>query len=186
LHVLFLVEGVHEGRVLASGFCTELGDGGRDPTTIVEVDFLPGGICSYRRRVFDEFLFTERYRALGFGEDKDFSYRVSRKYRLLVTPHAKLHHLNSPEMRPNLYMNGRKFVVGRYLFFKQYVRRGWWSWLLFYYALFGYTLVRVLMTLVLCKRREFSRMRGIVGAARDIACGRVSLEPGVANDENGK
>ncbi len=186
LHILFLAEGIRQGRVLPSGFCTEIGGYGRDPTKVIKVDFLPGGICSYRRCVFDEFLFTEKYRSLGFGEDKDFSYRVSRKYTLLVTPHARLYHNYSPEMRPNLYLNGRKFVVGRYLFFKLYVRRGWWSWFFFYYALFGYTLVRVFMTLILCKRREFSRLRGILDAGWDVIRGRVSLERAEDGIEKGK
>jgi glucosyl-dolichyl phosphate glucuronosyltransferase len=185
LHILFLAEGIRQGKVLPSGFCTEIGGYGRDPTRVIEVDFLPGGICSYRRCVFDEFLFTERYRSLGFGEDKDFSYRVSRKHKLLVTPHARLYHNYSPEMRPDLYLNGRKFVVGRYLFFKLYVRRGWWSWFFFYYALFGYTLVRTIMTLILCKRREYARLQGILGAGWDAIRGRVSLESASGDREKG-
>ena len=99
--ILFLNKGFREGRVLKSGFCTELGVTEFRLKTISEVDFLSGGVCSYRRTVFKEFRFTDEYRKHALGEDKDFSLRVSGKHRLVVTPHAKLFHYNSPEMRPD-------------------------------------------------------------------------------------
>jgi len=179
LHVLFLVEGAREGRVLPSGFCTELGAAGRDPPTTVEVDFLPGGISSFRRRVLDEFRFTEKYNRIAIGEDKEFSYRVSRKYKLLTTPCAKLCHVMSSAMRPDPYATARQSVFGHYHFFYRHVRRGWWSWLLFYYALFGYTAVRMGMTLVRCNRSELLRMKGMLSAVLDIARGRA---PSIGSD----
>ncbi|MFW6145686.1 MAG: glycosyltransferase family 2 protein, partial [bacterium] len=88
-YILFLNKGIKEGRVLKSGFCTELGITEFRIKRVSRVDFLSGGACSYRRWVFEEFSFTDKYREVALGEDKDFSLRVSKKYSLVVNPLAK-------------------------------------------------------------------------------------------------
>jgi len=170
--VLFMNKGLREGRVLPSGFCTEIGQSGVPARRVVDADFLPGGICSYRRKVFDDFTFTDGYRDLGLGEDKDFSFQVSRRYKLKVTPFAKLHHLEASAMRPDSRVAGRKFVIGRYLFFRDHMKRGWWSWLFFYYAVLGYLLIRTAIMVGTFRRSEVNRVAGICGAIRDTAFGK--------------
>ncbi len=176
IDVFFLVSGLHEGKVLLSGFFTGFGMTGSPIKKIKEVDFLSGGVSSFRKEVFQTFHFTDKYRNYGFGEDKDFSFQVSKKYKLFFNPNAKLLHLEAPKMRPDKKLTGRKFVIGRYLFFKDHVKKAWWSWIFFYYALFGYILVRIIILIVSLDKNEISRLRGIFGAMRDILKGRALIE----------
>lgn len=122
-NIPFFVCGRQEGKVLPSGFGTDFGTTPYPLTTPTDVDFLDGGVSSYRKEIFREFIFTDAYRRYGFGEDKDFSYRVSRKFRLVFTPKAKLVHLESSTMRPDMRTWGRKFIIGRWLFFATICRK---------------------------------------------------------------
>ncbi len=85
-----------ESRVLPSGFTT-ICTFDFLSSSIKEVEVCGGGNTSYRREVFRHFLFDEQFEGYGFMEDKDFSYRVSRQYKLVVNPEICLyHHRSSP------------------------------------------------------------------------------------------
>jgi len=160
---LFLVNGIREGRVLPSGFCVDFGT---TPFPIKKdsyVDFLAGCAMSFRRNVFQEFQFdSKQYLGYGLGEDKDFSFRVSRKYRLIVNPHAKLLHLESPKMRSNKKAMGQGYVIANYLFFSNYSGKSLVSRFLFYYAIFGYLITRSLMAVLSPNKENFARISGII------------------------
>jgi len=166
--VFFLVSGFDEGKVLPSGFCTNYGSSWSPLANIREVDFLSGGVVSYRRNIFDEFMFDQRYEDYGLGEDKDFSYRVSRKFKLIYNPGAKVLHMESPDMRIDEVSYGRSLVRFRYRFFKEHVRKKDWHWLLFYYALFGYTLDRTLIAVFSRDRRHFQRLLGVIKGISEV------------------
>lgn len=163
--------GLREGRVLPSGFCTDFNTSLFPLHETSEVDFLDGGVSSFRRSLFQDMEFTKRYREYGLGEDKDFSRAVARRGRLMVTPHAKLYHYESSAMRPDKRAWGRKFVLGRYLFFRDHVKRGWMSNLCFWYALSGYGLARIIIAIASMKKNEFARLAGIAEAVAAIASG---------------
>ena len=172
---LFLVAGPQEGRVLQSGFSTDYGTTNNPVTEVMDVDFLPGGVCSYKKEVFDEFSFSEKYRGYGMGEDKDFSYRVSRRYRLVVNPAAKLYHYESPKMRFDKAQETREIVMGRYNLFRDYVKRTRFDWFFFVYALFGYFLGRVLICCFAPGAANLKRIGGVLMALRDILLGRTAI-----------
>lgn len=154
IEILFLVSGFKEGKVLPSGFSVNLGDGLFPIKKIRTVDFLSGGISSFRRAVFQEFSFdTKTYLGYGFGEDKDFSFRVSQKYKLFINPCAKVLHFHSPIMSLDLQKEIRTYINFTYRFFSAYIKRGWWSWLFFFYAISGYILMK-LFTLLLCPDKK--------------------------------
>ncbi|MBI4614778.1 MAG: glycosyltransferase [Planctomycetes bacterium] len=175
LDVLFLNSGFREGRVLVSGFCVDHGKTPCPPRELTQVEFLSGGVSSYRREIFDRFAFTPGYDGLARGEDKDFSYRVGREFRLLHAPAARLEHHEAPQMRLDLFGTGRRFLVGRYLFFRAYMRAGWLSWGFFWYAAAGYLLARAAVLLLSPGRPELRRVHGILAAFRDIALGRIPI-----------
>ena len=56
------------------------------------VEWLGGGVCSFRRRVLEEFPFTEAFGGYSLAEDVKHSYRAIREYQLLITPLARLAH----------------------------------------------------------------------------------------------
>ena len=173
--VLILNRGLRAGRVLPSGFCTDFGETPLRIHGTRETDFQDGGAASYRRPVFDGLRFTDGYRAWGLGEDKDFSYQVAKAHRMVVNPKARLYHWESPTMRPDKRKWGGKFVFGRYLFFRDHVKKRPWDWLFFWYALVGYTLVRTVIAVVSPGGGEWRRVAGILAAARDIALSRVDF-----------
>jgi glycosyltransferase involved in cell wall biosynthesis len=172
---LFGISGTCEGRLLRSGFCTDLDTTPFPPRGIVEVDFLSGGVCSYRREVLERFRFTPGFREVARGEDKEFSLHVSRHYRLLQHPGARLYHYPSPSMRPDRRAWGRKMVVGHYLLFRRHAMRCPVDWLWFYYAAFGYVLSRVGVLALSLRRGALEHLRGSLEALRDALAGRIAL-----------
>ena len=174
--IFFLVTGFNEGKVLPSGFCVNYGDTEFTIKKIKKVDFLSGGVCSFRKEVFKEFLFnSEKYLGYGLGEDIEFSYRVSKKYTLIFNPKARLLHLDSPKMSIDDMREGRMYMMNRYIFFSEYVKKGWWSWLFFYYALFGYISIRIISLITLPRREKAGELKGYFLAFGDILKGNIRV-----------
>ena len=171
--IVFLLAGLREGRVLISGYSTDFGTTGNSPRHISKVDFLSGGASSFRKKVFRETSFSEEYRGYGRSEDKDFSYQVSRKYRLVINPDAKLFHYAAPKIGYNKWKLSRDIIFGKYRFFKNNIKKGWWSWIFFYYALSGYILKRIIMMIFSFDMSEVYRVKGILSALRDVLSGKI-------------
>ena len=172
IDIFFLVSGFNEGKILPSGFATNFGVKRNPSRKNMEVDFLSGGAMSFKKEIFKEFFFDNvRYINYGLGEDQEFSYRVSRKYKLIVNPKEMLLHLESIQMRPDKKAMGRMFVLNRYLFFREHVKKHWWSWIFFYYALFGYLIERTIIFVVSPKKEHLDRLRGILKAIKEILAG---------------
>jgi len=74
-----------KGKLKLSGFPAH-----RDDNKLAFVKVLPGGCTAYLKEVFSRYLFDENLTEYAYMEDMDFSYRVSKKYRLLYQPEAKL------------------------------------------------------------------------------------------------
>ncbi len=171
IDLCILNSGTREGRVLPSGFCVDFGTTPFPIRQVQEVDFLPGGASSFRREVFREETFSESFRGYGLGEDKEFSRRVARKWRLVVQPEAQLWHHESPAMRYDKRRRGRETIRFRHRFFREAAWRGWWSWVFFLWALGGYFLVRGLIALVSFRRAEYARVLGMFEGVRDVVLG---------------
>lgn len=176
LLLLFGATGLREGRVMPSGFCVDYAKTPFPITQVRRVEFLPGGVCSYRREVFDTLRFSDAFKsASGYsqGEDKDFSYRVSRLGPLLVTPKARLDHFEAPKTNYDKYAKGRAIALSRYYFFKDSVMRRPWQWLCFWYALSGYVFVRAGVAAVSRGKGETGRVRGLLSAVKDIVTRKI-------------
>ncbi len=169
----FLVTGPTEGKVLCSGFCVNFGSSGKTLTNNVYVDFLSGGVCAYRKSVFDTVMFDENYQGYGLGEDKDFSYRLSKHTLLVMTPYAKLNHYESPQMRFDKQKLGFESIVSRYRFFRTHVYTSPITSIPFYFALFGFTLSRLIIAALSFKKAEFNRLYGVFSAIYFIISGQA-------------
>lgn len=97
-----------------------------------DVEWLSGCSMSYRRKAFEGRRFDEGLPGYGLGEDVDLSYRVSQFGRLVVTPSARLVHLQSGTNRLTSVQYTRDELITR----ARRVRRGtgrmrmrryWWS-----------------------------------------------------------
>lgn len=167
-NLLFFNDGMREGRVLISGYCTDFGTTPFPLKHPCRVDFLVGCCFSFRRTVFDTYRFTPRYRSYALGEDKDFSYRVSGDFALMYCPEAKLYHFESPAMRPDKETMTRKNMISRYLFFRDMVCRRKWQWFFYWYSAAGYVLAQCIIALFSDSENERSRARGAFSALKQI------------------
>lgn len=172
----FLNSGKTEGKVLRSGFCTNFGATARLPEADYDVDFLPGAAFAFRREVFEHLRFSPGYHEAAIGEDKDFSYRIARRWRLVMASRAKLYHFESPTMRADPYETGRRFLLGRYLFFRDLVHRDWWDWLTFWYGCSGYLIIRTVIAAASRKHAEWEHLRGSLAGTAAILTGRTPAQ----------
>jgi GT2 family glycosyltransferase len=109
------------------------------PTKIQEAQALRLCGLAYRRRVFDEFDFDESLGREGYAlkEDVDFSYRVSRRFKLLVTPHASFRHFKTPTSRIAVRQKSRMHIVNNYQLFRKNLEGTPLQWLAFCWAMVG-------------------------------------------------
>jgi GT2 family glycosyltransferase len=173
--VFFMISGWREGRIMRSGFATVFGEV-ISLKNIVSVDFLMGGVCSYKKWVFNKFKFSETYKGYGQGEDKDFSYRVSRAYKLLINPKARLYHYHSPQMRHDQEKKGEEYFYERYNFFINNALKHRWEWIFFTWASFGYILKRVIIMVGTFDKDQYARVKGILKGLRNVLINKTCEE----------
>jgi GT2 family glycosyltransferase len=103
----------------------------------MEVEVLSGA-AAYRSYVFDDFAFDESLTGYAYMEDVDFSYRVSRQYKLFYDPQVVLEHHHSPLARDKITANREMFLVNHhYLFFKNIFPSCRWCVFCYIWAVFG-------------------------------------------------
>lgn len=110
---LFYLDSRRQGTVLPSGQNIGVYETERE----LDVDWLPGCSMSFRSAVFEFERFDETKAGYALGEDVDFTYRVRQRFRLVVTPVARLKHLFAPA-------EGRKAVIGEMRHRYRLVRSG--------------------------------------------------------------
>jgi len=105
------------GKVLPSGFNVT-------PYSPLEetiyTDWLSGGVTIWRRIVFDTNSFDEWFSGYGMYEDVDFSYRVGKKFKLVVNSDAKVRHLMDISKSGMNFKIGKKEVINRLYFVKKH------------------------------------------------------------------
>ncbi len=130
---VFLLPSFGRGRVKRSGYQ----EFAFSPRELLEVEFLSGCNMSYRREVFDCLHFDERLTGYALGEDLHFSYAVSRRSRLVLTPHARLEHREAGGGRPVSKDKLEMAVLHHLLFFREQVAAGPLDWLCYFWSLLG-------------------------------------------------
>lgn len=71
-----------------------------DTDHVIETEWL-SGLSWYKREIFNEFKFEEKFEKWSFGEDRMLSYQIFKKYpgSLYFYPEAKLYHFESSRNR---------------------------------------------------------------------------------------
>lgn len=112
-HKLKLLDGeLAGGRWFYVGAFTDVDKIPHQPT-IVETDFLPGGMTVWRTNVLYEFAQPSQYQGYAAGEDKHFSLRVRSRYRIGVLGTAMAVHLHQGGGRPRYARVGIGAMLGR-------------------------------------------------------------------------
>jgi glycosyltransferase involved in cell wall biosynthesis len=104
------------GGVAPSGWQNILGT--IDET--IFVDWLSSGAAVWRRRIFDEFKFDEHFDGYSYLEDLEFSYSVSRRYKLAVVAGPGFLHFPSPRGRLSDARFGRIESANRLYFVRKH------------------------------------------------------------------
>ncbi|MGZ4846458.1 MAG: glycosyltransferase family 2 protein [Halobacteriota archaeon] len=115
--VFFLQKTSKTGKFRLSGFST-LPPYSNPEATIQETEGAPGGYTAYYKKVLEEFGFDENLKGYAAGEDADISYRISRKYKIIFTPKAKVIH-DSKTSKINNYAHSKMKIENHYYLFKK-------------------------------------------------------------------
>jgi glycosyltransferase involved in cell wall biosynthesis len=97
------------GRVARSGWQSLYGKVSYN----TEVEWMGSGASVWRRKVLDEFRFDPFFDGYSYLEDVDFSYSVSRKYKLTVVADALFEHYPCYSQRADSYRFGRVETINR-------------------------------------------------------------------------
>jgi glycosyltransferase involved in cell wall biosynthesis len=163
---LFLLDSGHEGVVLANGIGVLV----RQITSVTPVEWFSGCNMSFRRDVFAQFMFDERFAGNGWGDDRDFSYRVSRCRPLLAAPRATLQHLEDPCSRAAPREFGRVEILYVFRFFTKHMPHRLPNLAALWWGFVGITLKNIITA-------RPGRVRGNVEAMWMVARGRTGVEP---------
>ncbi|MDI6807400.1 MAG: glycosyltransferase family 2 protein [Candidatus Eisenbacteria bacterium] len=115
LRKAFFLPDFGSGKFKRSGFPTFV----HDRKVRQEVECLSGGLTAYRRKVLDEIRPDEDLARGSYMEDDDLSYRISRKYKLVYEPYARLAHLPSKRERPDNREAKKTLVINHHYLFKK-------------------------------------------------------------------
>jgi glycosyltransferase involved in cell wall biosynthesis len=132
---VFLLDNGKPGRLLPWGFQT--GFNGIYEDTLVE--WISGGISCFRREVLEEFSFEEFHGGRNVFEDIEYGYKVSKRYKLIVTPKARLYHFHSPN-REGMFITGFKETYNRCWIFNKHCEKNFINIILFWWAMIGFIL----------------------------------------------
>lgn len=112
-----ILGGGPQGTMSAFGFRRPILDQDRPR----DVEFMPGPLMSARREVAAEVRFDERLPGYSLGEDDDFSYRVSRRGRVLFDPSVRVFHQEiGARNNDDREMDRRQVLDRTYLFRKNF------------------------------------------------------------------
>jgi GT2 family glycosyltransferase len=152
----FLLDSPKKGKLLSSGFstCPE------EPVKMY-VETLSGCNMSYRRWIFESFSFDEKLTGYGYVEDQDFSYRVGKKYHLLLEPSARLIHKVTQMGRSDSRSTYRQVILNTHYFLLKNAALGMRQWLAFYWACLGMFLHSVARLMADPSDKNYRIMLGI-------------------------
>ena len=151
------------GGMTASGFGYPVYE--REIDRPIAVQMLPGCNMNFRKKDVRGLEFDEWFSGYGFREDADFSYRVSLKARLLMTPDARLHHNYSPANRMKIYTLKKMELKNYYYMFKKYKRRSGLSCVLFGYSFIGLILIDLIEFLTNLDGGKWCKLRAEMSLA---------------------
>ncbi|MFZ2385322.1 MAG: glycosyltransferase [Candidatus Omnitrophota bacterium] len=128
---------------------------------VIKVDALFGCLVSFKKKVFEEFRFDESLAGYAAGEDVDFSYRVSRKYGLFLTPSATAFHNPShiSQSRPKDFME--MLILNSIAFYAKNMDKNIYTAILFLWSQIGFFLYSIVQSI---KYRNVKWLKGAFSA----------------------
>ncbi|MBI4680351.1 MAG: glycosyltransferase family 2 protein, partial [Nitrospirae bacterium] len=135
---------------------------------VVEVAFLPGGLTSFKKEVFQDFQFDENFLQYGLSEDVDFSFRVSQRYKIAITPKARLMHICSESGKADDGKFRENLVLSMHYFFRKNLRKNIFNYFCFTWLNVGFIYNAVLMAVF---KHDFNVLIGNINGIKKIIKG---------------
>lgn len=163
---LFLIDSWRPGEILKSGYNVLI----CPVAETTYVDWVFGGATIWRREVIRKFAYDEWYEGTGYLEDIDYSFRVSRRYRLAVVAAARVQHYSPPMRLDRNFLLGKWQVINRLYFVRKH---GELSVLCCLWALLGQACINLGKSVVSREPGLWGRFVGNVSGARAVMSGRL-------------
>ena len=161
--IIFLRDSLTPGGVTKAGHHSAL------PNKTSYVKWLGGSQFACRKTILKEFHWDERlekYSTYAFYEDFDFTYSVSKKYKLLLSAELKSIHLCSPEGREETSnVNFAKILNHYYL-----VKKHEFSKIAFWWSKFGLLIAHILILILKPKKENYMALKMLIRGCMHIAC----------------
>ncbi|MDI6761042.1 MAG: glycosyltransferase [Candidatus Brocadiaceae bacterium] len=103
-----------------------------------------GGMMSFKRHVVEEIGFDKQLVGHVFMDDRDFTFRASKKYPLAIDPKVKGYHRGGMVALYNMREDHEKRVSGEWYFFRKNIDNTPLNTLFFLWRMFGSLLVALL------------------------------------------
>jgi GT2 family glycosyltransferase len=162
LRRLFFLDSRRGGTVLASGVNVQSVKADRPRC----VDWIAGCAMSFRRSVFGNFWFDSSLQGYSLGEDVDFTYRLSRRHKLLVAPDARIWHVRAEPARDHELSYAREQITFRYRLVRSHP--GELSVVAFAWSCVGEVLQNLTYLSPARVSRQYRRVAGIILGLWDI------------------
>jgi len=135
----FMLNGIDKtSRIFPSGNSTQ----SNEEVKTIEVEILMGA-ASFRKKVYTDFKYNENFSGWS-PDDQEFSYRVSKKYKLLHHPKAKLYHYHVRQSRESEILNYSKRVWMHYIIWRRCVDLSFINSLCFIWSEIGFLLYNII------------------------------------------
>ncbi|MBH49035.1 MAG: hypothetical protein CME71_12780 [Halobacteriovorax sp.] len=118
LRNLFFLDKMPGGQVTASGLPASI----RPVQTSMDVEWIYGGATFWHTEILKKYKFDEWFSGVGYLEDVDFSYHVSRSYPLAINGKARCWHYHHPAKKENMIKYGTWQIVSWWYFISKYQR----------------------------------------------------------------
>ena len=149
-------------------------EGISDSAGVRKVEYFNGWFMSYKRAVFEYERFDEALAGYGYKEDIDFSYRVSRRYKLVQTPKARCDHLKAPSARLNSHNLQRMNMANQFYLHRKLMPQDLFHKAALWWALLGLFILNVGKA---AQTKDSGLVTGLVAGAFEQARGKGLIDP---------
>lgn len=171
LRELMLLDKYPGGLVTRSGAAAAI----RPYERSVNVEWIYGGATFWKKEVLEEFKFDEWFSGVGYCEDLDFSYRVSRKYPLVICAEAKCDHHHKDLAIDRVHLMGEWLVAAWWYF--AHIKNSFNTFYLLW-GIFFMTLNNLTLGVLRFDLRKLQLFRGNLRGWKKIILGEVANSKG--------
>ncbi len=171
LREFMLLDRFPGGRVTASGAAAPI----RPYTESIQTEWVYGGATFWNIEILKEFKFDEWFSGVGYCEDLDFSYRVSRKYELAICAGAKCYHHHKEAAPAKMKPMGEWLVVAWWYFARV---KNSFNILYVCWGIFWMSINNLLLGIVKRDSRRINMFKGNVMGWKKIAFNQVQKSVG--------